>query len=399
MWNFLYRFGQKKNWSSELEAAVSAYKKDRLFNLPKNALEVMQRTSTPRFVILGSKDFGSAFAACVNGRYEIAFVVDDFKSHRGEKFCDAEIISSDRFVLLASQDSNIIAINSCRFDYSRRYFEQLCLDHNIPLLNFEQAIRLFDLNNIVDHRQADWAPVISENLQSYIDLSHRLADSYSVDTLFSILMFHLTCDPEWHLNISKPYSSLYFRSGLFSLGENESMVDCGASIGESTTALIDATKGRFGHSWMIEPDKYNIKTLNNFLRKYKYGPLAGKLSLHPFALGSEEKTVDFNHVGWHGGSIAIGNQGNGEVQVKRIESIIDSPPSIIKMDIEGAELDALRGANHFIQDYRPKLFVSAYHRSSDLLEIPCFINELRDDYRIGLRHHTEDRWDTCLYFF
>ena len=90
---------------------------------------------------------------------------------------------------------------------------------------------------------------------------------------------------------------------------------------------------------------------------------------------------------------------NLRVQVKRIDSIVDSPPTIIKMDIEGAELDALRGADDIIRQHRPKLLVSAYHRNTDLLEIPRLIDALRDDYRVGLRHHTEDRWDSCLYFY
>ena len=312
-WNFIHRFGQMADWYSELEAAVEAYGSDRLFNLPKRALEVVRRTDRPRFVILGTKDFGNAFSAGIAGRYEIVYVVDDFKSHKGQRFCGAQIISSDRFVTIAAQDPNLIAINSCRFDYSRRYFERLCLDHEIAHLNFEQSVRLFDLNASVDHRQADWAPVITENPQAYVELSRRLSDSYSVDTLFSLLMFHLTCDPEWHQNISKPYSSLYFRSGLFSLGENESMVDCGASIGESTTAFIDATKGRIRHSWMVEPDRFNIETLGDFLRKHRGGQLDGKMSLHPCAIGSKESVVPFNHVGWHGGSIAVSGPGNGEV--------------------------------------------------------------------------------------
>jgi hypothetical protein len=87
------------------------------------------------------------------------------------------------------------------------------------------------------------------------------------------------------------------------------------------------------------------------------------------------------------------------VRIERIDDIVDDKPTIIKMDIEGFELPALKGAAATIRDARPKLLVSAYHRSTDLLEIPNYIDSIAPDYRIGLRHHTEDRWDTCLYFF
>ncbi len=326
-------------------------------------------------------------------------MVDDFKSHKGERFCGANIISTDKFIEISKKDSSIIAVNTCRFDYSRRYFENLCREQNIPSLNFEQAIRLFKLNDFIDYRQSDWGPVILENVEKFSLLAEKLSDQYSRDTLYSVLLFHITCDPEWYLNIAKPYSSLYFRSGLFSLSQNERLVDCGASIGESTSALIDATGGSFDHSWMIEPDKYNIATLENMIRKYKASQLDGKISLHPYAVGESKDTLEFNHIGWHGGSIAYDGKGNGKVQVDTIDSIINDRPTIIKMDIEGAELAALKGASESIKVHRPKLLVSAYHRSTDLLQIPELVQQYRDDYKIGLRHHTEDRWDTCLYFY
>jgi FkbM family methyltransferase len=399
LWDFRRRFGKTGSLEAELAAGVEAYRNEKLLGVPSAAVDVMGRTNSPRFAVLGTKDFGSAFIDSVAGRYEIACVVDDFKSHKGLRFHGVPIISSDRFLSAAASDPTLIAVNSCRFDYSRRYFERLCEDNGIPLLNFEQGVRLLDLNAKVDHRLADWAPTISANADRYFDLAKRLSDSYSMDTLYSVLLFHLSCDPEWHQSISKPYSSLYFRSGLFALADDESLVDCGASIGESTTAFIDATKGRIRHSWMIEPDRFNLVTLEDFLRKHEGSQVDGRISLHPYAVGSEKSVLQFNHVGWHGGSIAVGGGGNGEVEVDTIEAIVDSAPSIIKMDIEGAEMDALRGAKTIISDYRPKLLVSAYHRSTDLLEITALIDSLRGDYQVGLRHHTEDRWDSCLYFY
>jgi hypothetical protein len=42
--------------------------------------------------------------------------------------------------------------------------------------------------------------------------------------------------------------------------------------------------------------------------------------------------------------------------------------------------------------------ISAYHRTTDLIDLPRFVDSLDSGYRIGLRHHTEERYDTCLYF-
>ena len=60
--------------------------------------------------------------------------------------------------------------------------------------------------------------------------------------------------------------------------------------------------------------------------------------------------------------------------------------TFIKMDIEGAELDALRGASRIIKEQKPKLAISIYHRLEDIIEIPKLIISLRPDYRLYVNH-------------
>ncbi|GKT24228.1 FkbM family methyltransferase [Acidovorax sp. SUPP3334] len=382
--------------------ALDQYRKNPLFCIPDQALEIFARNGkSTRFMLLGTKDFAAVFISIIAGRGQVLHVVDDFQVASGKPFHGVSLTTSSRFVEMARQDEDIIAINCCRFDYSRRFFENLCRQHDIAVLNHEQAVRMIGLNDVVDHRLTDWAPVISERFEAFQALQHRFADSYSSETLAGILTFHLTCNPEYHLNISRPYSSLYFRSGLFSLTEREKLVDCGASIGESTTALIGVTGGRFSHSWMIEPDRYNVETLQKLKRAHAGSATEGKLSLHPVALGSTESEAPFHHQGGHSGSIAMHDLSASleKVLIRPIDNIIDDVPTFIKMDIEGFELSALQGGVRAIQAGRPKLAISAYHRATDLLEIPAYIDGIAPGYRLGLRHHTEDRWDSCLYFY
>jgi len=383
------------------EVALEAYGVDPLFCIPERAQDIVSRKGKEAtFVLLGTKDFGASFVASLGERGRVAFAVDDFKCHRGEDFRGVEIISTDKFLALAARNSDLIALNSCRYDYSRRFFENLCNAHDIPCLNFEQAVRLLGLSESIDHRLADWAPSIRARSACYRRLEQRMSDPYSVETLYSVLLFQLTCNPEWHLNVGRPYPSLYFRSGLFSFSDREKFVDCGASIGESTSGLIGITQGRFSHSWMIEPDKLNVDTLGKFKRKFKGTAIESKLSLHPFAVGDEDAFVPFHHQGGHGGTIGLPSETQLEkVRVRPIDSILDDEPTFIKMDIEGFELQALRGSTRAIQAGRPKLAISAYHRADDLLELTQFVDSIAPGYRVGLRHHTEDRWDTCLYFY
>jgi hypothetical protein len=55
---------------------------------------------------------------------------------------------------------------------------------------------------------------------------------------------------------------------------------------------------------------------------------------------------------------------------------------LIKMDIEGAEVRALRGATETIRRFRPRLAIATYHTPSDLAGVPAAVREIRSDYAV-----------------
>ena len=69
----------------------------------------------------------------------------------------------------------------------------------------------------------------------------------------------------------------------------------------------------------------------------------------------------------------------------------------IKLDIEGAELEALKGAKKIIQKYKPRLAVCIYHKKEDLIEIPQYLKELVPEYKFYVRHYSNTTWETVLY--
>jgi len=77
--------------------------------------------------------------------------------------------------------------------------------------------------------------------------------------------------------------------------------------------------------------------------------------------------------------------------------VSDEPVTYIKMDIEGAELNALKGAANTIKKNKPRLAICVYHKPEDILEIPVFLSELVPSYQFYLRHHSQYYIETVLY--
>ena len=71
--------------------------------------------------------------------------------------------------------------------------------------------------------------------------------------------------------------------------------------------------------------------------------------------------------------------------------------TFIKMDIEGSELEALKGAQQTIQRDRPKLAICIYHKPEDMTDIPLYIKSLVPEYRLYVRHHSNRCSETVLY--
>lgn len=75
----------------------------------------------------------------------------------------------------------------------------------------------------------------------------------------------------------------------------------------------------------------------------------------------------------------------------------DEWPTIIKMDIEGAEKEALVGAANIIKAKKPQLIICAYHKPEDIYELPQTILKIRGDYQFTLWQIGESFWDMILY--
>ncbi len=70
---------------------------------------------------------------------------------------------------------------------------------------------------------------------------------------------------------------------------------------------------------------------------------------------------------------------------------------VVKLDVEGAEREALEGARASLERYRPQVHISIYHRFDDLFELPLMLAEWLPGYRWYLGHHSYYQMETDIY--
>ncbi|MBR0288246.1 MAG: FkbM family methyltransferase [Selenomonadaceae bacterium] len=105
-------------------------------------------------------------------------------------------------------------------------------------------------------------------------------------------------------------------------------------------------------------------------------------------LGSYNHTAKFTHA-LNPGASSIDPNGNETAQIITLDSYVreNNLPRVdfIKMDVEGAELDILKGAATTIARFKPILALSAYHKWEDFWTLTSFIKSIRPDYEFAMR--------------
>ena len=173
--------------------------------------------------------------------------------------------------------------------------------------------------------------------------------------------------------------------------QDEVFVDVGAFDGASTKRFAEWA-GNFSHAYLFEPDPENRKRCERTLSELP----KEKLTIYPYGLWKEKTELCFSEFGTSGGSV----RDNGENHIPVVtldETLAGKRVTYIKMDVEGAELEVLMGAQRIIQEQHPKLAISLYHKTDDIYTLPKYVLELFKDYRLYIRQYSLNTSEIVLY--
>ena len=241
---------------------------------------------------------------------------------------------------------------------------------------------------------AFWPSFITDyrkNRGRYERVRAVMADAESLDTFDSIVSFRLDADLGVMSSFSFDPEGQYFEDFLELAPAGETFVDVGSFDGR-TSLRFAARVPNFSHIYAFEPSRSNIPSIKRNLKTLG----AGRTTVYPYGLGAKAGKRKFDAS--LGTSSRASDDGDTEIEVCSLDSLRLSNPTFIKMDIEGAEVEALIGAFSTIERFRPRLAIAVYHRFDDFWRIPEVISETRVDFRIYLRHYTEGIDETVMYF-
>lgn len=213
----------------------------------------------------------------------------------------------------------------------------------------------------------------------------RLSDYLSKRTLYAILL-------NWAVLSTKELSEIksvfpdYYEPDIFPDNKGDVFVDIGAFVGDSILKYVD-TYGQ-GYS-KIYAYEISADSFEGLCKNIKLAKLHNVIPQRK-AVSKEPGVMYINHSGSSAAANQIASFGRDEdkIEIVRLDEDINERVSFIKMDIEGAEYDALLGAAGIIEKYRPKLAVCTYHGYDDIWELPYLINGIAPDgYSFYLRHN------------
>ena len=186
----------------------------------------------------------------------------------------------------------------------------------------------------------------------------------------------------------------------FEAKENEVFVDCGCYDGATCFNFAGwcGSKG-FDHIYSFEADPKNYEKSKAALE-----PL-GKCELFPFGTADVNKKVYFSADAFETSCIISREEaekrnfeGVTEIETRALDDVLEGKRiTFIKMDIEGAEYEALLGARKLIMENRPRMAISVYHKFEDFVTLADLVLGMHPDYRIAFRHYGFDELETVMY--
>lgn len=246
-----------------------------------------------------------------------------------------------------------------------------------------------------------WFPIYDEadksnKLKKMLDfIDANLADQESRDIIHNRCNTFLSGDLSY-IDKNEINSHSYFSQDFYPISSDEVLFDCGAFTDDTIEDFVTFTNKKYKKIVAFEPDEKNVKRLNAFINN----KIENVVVIQKATGDKNGKVAFLNNGNMFSKTVDVKNSSDElSVDIVRLDSYIDYHPTLIKMDIEGAELESLIGASQIIKTQKPKLAICIYHMPFDFYDIPKFLKSLVPEYKFKVRQHEPGFCETVLYAY
>ncbi len=340
----------------------------------KELVELFVSSSTTKKYILGINKLTKSVLKFV----EVDGIIDDFtrvQSSRKKEILKIEQVPKDALILWTATGSPL--------EVKRRLDEMGFKNISYLALCKYTAFDLVHPPFIMDFKE-DYLT----NQDKYNGVYNLLADEKSKSVFQKVINFKISFDYEFMDGFTNDHQGQYFDKEIVPKIENISFLDGGGYVGDTATEVIKNYPD-FKKIYLIEPIPENIRIAKRELGHYE------NIEFLTCGVSDKKETLYFNE---EKSFSTIYGKGTQSVEVDTIDNIVKEKVDFIKLDIEGAEQDAIDGAKKTIKKYKPILAICIYHKAEDWYKIPEKVLAIQSDYKVYLRHYMEGIFETVMYF-
>lgn len=190
------------------------------------------------------------------------------------------------------------------------------------------------------------------------------------------------------------YSKQYFEEKIMIPGEKEVLIDGGCYDCLDIKKFDKWCQGKYDKIYAFEPDNINYSRCMKVIENLNLN----RVQLLNKGLWNCKEKLSFSMSGHAGSQIIQDENAEMTIDVVAIDDIVGKDNvTMIKMDIEGAELKALQGAELTIRRCHPRLAISAYHKPEDMIKLASYILSVDSSYKLYFRHYRMLSNETVLY--
>lgn len=232
-------------------------------------------------------------------------------------------------------------------------------------------------------------------------------DERSIETYNAILLAMLTGSVESCRAVME--KDMYFAIPEFSGTFDEIFVDAGAFVGDTIERFIWENLGTFRHIYAFEPGRKQFSSLQKRILRLsnEWALEQDCITAVKAGLASEDGRMTYSFLydsplrhGLITENLENTKNDLDSVEVYSLDSFLKgNAVTFIKADVEGMEMDLLRGAQTTIRRYKPKMALCVYHYPSDLFEVAEFVRSIVPEYKFSLRQHAPIFGDFVLYCY